>query len=524
MPSASGCCGPDAVADPPPLLAIEGLCKSFFGVQVLFDVGLSLRRGEVLGLVGENGSGKSTTMNILGGVHRPDRGRMAIDGRDYAPRGPKDAEALGIAFIHQELNLFKNLTIEENLFIGGFPKMARRLPLIDRRKLREQARQLLAAIDLDLAPDTPVSPLSQGERQLVEIAKALGADARIVIFDEPTTSLTSRETERLFAQIERLRQQGIAVVYISHILGDVLRLCDQITVLRDGHVVGSEAKAAMTVDRLITLMVGRTIDQIYPPRDSSIRPGTPVLEVRGLSQRGIVSDIGLTVQAGEVVGIAGLMGSGRSELARILFGLDPCESGSIRIDGKALDSATPQAAMERGMAFLTEDRRAEGLMMDAAIADNIALPSLPRFSAGFARLLERTRLGDEVERTGRGVQVNARDFVTTLAKNLSGGNQQKVVIGKWLLRQPRLFILDEPTRGIDVGAKYEVYKIINRLAAAGTGILMISSEIEELIGMCDRILVMAHGEIRGELARETFDREAILRAAMWGTVRHGAAA
>jgi ABC-type sugar transport system ATPase subunit len=505
------------------MLRIQGLCKSFFGVEVLHEVGLELRAGEVLGLVGENGSGKSTTMNILGGVHRPDRGAMTLDGEPYAPRGPKDAAERGIAFIHQELNLFRNLTVEENLFIGGFPRLLPGLPFIDRRRVRERARELLAAIELDLAPGTPVARLSQGERQLVEIAKALGADARIVIFDEPTTSLTARESERLFAQIDRLRARGIAIIYISHILGDVMRLCDRVTVLRDGRVVGSAPTTEMTVDRLITLMVGRTIDQIYPPRVRAARPGTPVLAVRGLSQPGVVRDISLGVQPGEVVGIAGLMGSGRSELARILFGLDPKAAGTVQVDGEPLEDASPEAAMARGMAFLTEDRRAEGLMMAAPIADNIALPSLLGFTAGWARLLERTRLGDAVERTGRDVQVNARDFVATLVKNLSGGNQQKVVIGKWLLREPRLFILDEPTRGIDVGAKYEVYKIVNRLAAAGTGILMISSEIEELIGMCDRILVMGHGEIRGEFPKERFDREAILRSAMWDGVKGAAA-
>ena len=506
-----------------PLLTVEGLCKSFFGVQVLHDVGLDLAAGEVLGLVGENGSGKSTTMNILGGVHRPDRGAMTLGGQPYAPRGPKDAEARGIAFIHQELNLFKNLTVEENLFIGGFPRLVGGLPFIDRRKVRGRAKELLAAIQLDVAPGTPVARLSQGERQLVEIAKALGADARIVIFDEPTTSLTARETERLFAQIGRLRARGIAIIYISHILGDVMRLCGRITVLRDGRVVvGGTPRAEMTVDRLITAMVGRTIDQIYPPREPTARSGAPALEVRGLTQPGVVKDVSLRVQPGEVVGVAGLMGSGRSELARILFGLDPFASGTIAVDGVPLEAPTPQAAMERGIAFLTEDRRAEGLLMAAPVADNLALPSLPAYATGWGRLLERTRLGEAVERTGRDVQVNARDFARTLVKNLSGGNQQKVVIGKWLLRGPRLFILDEPTRGIDVGAKYEVYKLVNRLAEDGTGLLVISSEIEELIGMCDRILVMGHGEIRGEFERAAFEREAILRRAMWDGVKGAA--
>jgi ribose transport system ATP-binding protein len=506
-----------------PLLRIEGLTKSFFGVRVLHEVALSLAPGEVLGLVGENGSGKSTTMNILGGVHQPDSGRMTLAGEPYAPRSPRDAEAAGIAFIHQELNLFKNLSVEENLFIGGFPRLVPGLPFIDRRKVRARAREMLAAVDLDVPPGTPLSRLSQGERQLVEIAKALGADARIVIFDEPTTSLTARESRRLFELIGRLRARGIAVIYISHILSDVMALCDSVTVLRDGRVVGQAPVAEMSVDRLIALMVGRTIDQIYPPRDTVPGGGTPVLEVEGLTQPGIVKDVSFAVRPGEVLGVSGLMGSGRSETARILFGLDPYASGTIRVDGKPLERPTPQAAMERGIAFLTEDRRLEGLLMDGPIADNIGLPSLPDFSARFARLIERPRLGERVEAVGREVQVNARDFARTLAKNLSGGNQQKVVIGKWLLRGPRLFILDEPTRGIDVGAKYEVYKLVNRLAAQGAGVLMISSEIEELIGMCDRIMVMSHGEVRGFFDRERFDREAIMRAAMWDGVKGRAA-
>ena len=502
-----------------PLLAVEGLTKSFFGVRVLHGIGLTLDAGRVLGLVGENGSGKSTTMNILGGVHQPDAGRVTLAGRAYAPRSPKDAEAAGIAFIHQELNLFKNLSVEENLFIGGFPRLAHGLPFIDRRRVRARARELLSAVELDIPTSTPLSRLSQGERQLVEIAKALGTDTRIVIFDEPTTSLTARESERLFALISRLRSRGIAVIYISHILGDVVRLCDSVVVLRDGRVVGQAPVAEMAVDRLIALMVGRTIDQIYPPRETAPREGTPVLEVQGLTQPGVVKDVTFAVRPGEVLGVAGLMGSGRSEMARILFGLDPCRSGTIRVDGRPLERPTPQLAMDRGIAFLTEDRRAEGLLMDGTIVDNIALPSLPAFSSRWARLIERPRLGARVEEVGREVQVNARDLARTLAKNLSGGNQQKVVIGKWLLRGPRLFILDEPTRGIDVGAKYEIYKLINRLAAEGAGILMISSEIEELIGMCHRIMVMSHGETRGFFDGAAFDREALLRAAMWDGVK-----
>jgi ABC-type sugar transport system ATPase subunit len=505
-----------------PFFVAHGLCKSFFGVQVLHDMGFSMRPGQVLGLVGENGSGKSTTMNILGGVLPMDAGRMTLDGTDYRPRNPREAEARGIAFIHQELNLFRNLTVAENLFIAGFPKRFSGLPFIDRARVRTRTLELLSAVDLDVPPNTPVSRLSQGERQLVEIAKALGSSARIIIFDEPTTSLTTRETDRLFDIIDRLRRQGIAIIYISHILRDVLRLCDEIVVLRDGHLVGQAPRAEMTEERMISLMVGRRIDQIFPPRDPPVQLGAPVLEVCGLNQRGMVKDIALSLRAGEVLGVSGLMGAGRSELARMLFGIDPYESGEVRIGGTVVATLSPAACMAHGMAFLTEDRRAEGLMMEASIADNVALASLPDFGRSWMRLIDRTRLGDEVSRVSASVRINARDLRQTLVKNLSGGNQQKVVIGKWLLHNPRVFILDEPTRGIDVGAKYEVYKIVNQLAAEGTGVLFISSEIEELIGMCDRILVMAHGEIRAEFDHAAFDREAILRAAMWHGIREPA--
>lgn len=503
----------DGVTAAPPLLHAQGLCKSFFGVQVLHDVGFTLDAGKVLGLVGENGSGKSTTMNLLGGVHPMDAGRVLLAGAPYHPRTPRDASAAGIAFIHQELNLFRNLSIAENLFIGDFPRRAWGRALIDRRRMRERARALLATVDLDVDPATPVSRLSQGERQLVEIAKAIRDEARVVIFDEPTTSLTTRETERLFGIIGRLRRQGIGVIYISHILSDVMAVCDDIVVLRDGHVVAAAPRAAMTIEGMIASMVGRAMDQLFPPRTA---PATAekILEVRGVTQRGVVRDIGFDLHRGEVLGVSGLMGAGRSELARILFGLDPFERGEIRVGGSPLRSPSPASCMDRGMAFLTEDRRAEGLMMEAPILANMALPSLLGYARAWPHLIERGRLERDAQETGASMRIAGADLGRTLVKNLSGGNQQKVVIGKWLLRHPVVFILDEPTRGIDVGAKHEVYRIIDRLAAGGAGVLFISSEIEELAGMCDRIMVMAHGEIQGTVERDAFRREDILRLAM----------
>jgi ribose transport system ATP-binding protein len=506
----------------PVLLKAEGLCKSFFGVQVLHDVGFSLSPGKILGLVGENGSGKSTTMNILGGVHQPDAGRLFFNGASYQPKSPRDAARLGIAFIHQELNLFRNLSVAENLFIAGFPKLVGGLPFIDHRAARAGAADLLAAVKLDVPPMTPISQLSPGERQLVEIAKALGSSAKVIIFDEPTTSLTTRETDRLFDLIDGLRAKGVAMIYISHILGDVMRLCDDIVVLRDGHIVRTAPKSAMTVENMISLMVGRNIDQMFPLRESQPRTDVPVLEVSGVTQRGTVKDISFSLRPGEVLGVSGLMGAGRSELARIVFGIDGFESGEIALQGAEIKSPSPSACMGRGIAFLTEDRRAEGLMMDAPISQNIELPSLQNYTAGFLRFVDQPRLEGDAEKISAAVQIGARDIRRTLVKNLSGGNQQKVVIGKWLLRTPRVFILDEPTRGIDVGAKNEVYKTINRLAVDGAGILMISSEIEELIGMCDRIMVMAHGEIHATFDRADFNREEILRAAMWNGNRRAA--
>lgn len=497
------------------LLSVRNLDKSFFGVQVLRDVSFDLRAGHVLGLVGENGSGKSTTMNIIGGILRKDAGRIDFGGAEMAPQSPREAQAMGLAFIHQELSLFPNLTVEENIFLDHFPRYAKRLPLIDRGTMRRQARAALELVDLKVSPNTPVSRLPQGERQLVEIVKALSRDARLIIFDEPTTSLTAQESDRLFRIIERLRGQGISIIYISHILGDVMRLCDDIVVLRDGQVVAAEPRATITVERMITRMVGRSIDNLFPEREPLLDLARTALSLRAVSQPGIVKDVSFDLHPGEVLGVSGLMGSGRSELARIVFGLDPYASGEIRVGDSLLPPDSPRAAMDRGLAFLTEDRRGEGLMMEASIRDNILLPSLQEHASGAFRFLRPAQLGAVANDMAQKVQVRAAALDRTAVRALSGGNQQKVVIGKWLLCKPSVFILDEPTRGIDVGAKFEVYKIINQLVADGAAVLLISSEIEELIGMADRIIVIGRGEVRGFFDRAAYDREALMRAALW---------
>lgn len=495
-----------------PALEFDRITKRFFGVAALSDVSLSVQEGHVLGLIGENGAGKSTLMNILGGVTPPDQGTIRLFGRAYRPVGPADAGEAGIAFIHQELNLFANLSIVDNLHIDGFPHLAR-LPFINTSEAHRRAEKLLSSVDLDVSPATPVELLTPGERQLVEIAKALNRDSRIIIFDEPTTSLTNAERERLFHLIDRLHDQGRTLIYISHSLEDVLRLADAIAVLRDGSLASMGPRREYSVDRMISDMVGRQIEQMYPARNSA--PGkAPILEVRAVSQPGIVKDIDLTLYEGEVLGVFGLMGSGRSELARIVFGLDPCRTGHIRVQCRDLGKSSPAGSIRNSVAFVTENRRQEGLLMDASVAENLDLVSLDRF-ANYppVNIIDRTAASKSALRIVESLKIKSGPIRQHPAKNLSGGNQQKVVIGKWLLTDPGVLILDEPTRGIDVGAKYEVYGIINELAAGGTGILYISSEIEELVGMCDRIVVMRNGRIETEFRRADFDQERILQAA-----------
>ena len=493
------------------ILSFENIEKSFFGVRVLKGIALGVPRGKVLGLVGENGAGKSTLMNLMGGVHAPDGGQMLLDGKPYAPRTPSDANDAGIAFIHQELNLFTNLSIAENIFIDGFPRLSW-LPLLNRRHMRARTQQFLEAVELNVSPDTLVEKLSPGERQLAEIAKALSFDARIIIFDEPTTSLTARETERLFRLIDRLRSDGASIIYISHILPDVMRLADEIAVLRDGELVEHGQTGEFTINRMIALMVGRAIEQLYPERNAAPTT-TPVLEVQGVSQHGIVEEIDFTLHKGEILGVFGLMGSGRSELARILFGLDNHERGEILIEGKPYRKPSARRSIDAGMAFVTENRRDEGLLMDISIAENIGLVALPHYAPATAAAVRESRYYDQIRTVSESLAIKSGNIRQQAVKTLSGGNQQKTVIGKWLLDKPSVLIVDEPTRGVDVGAKYEIYSILNDLAADGAGILFISSELEELMGVCDRMLVMSNGEIQATFARSEFDKERILRAA-----------
>ena len=489
-------------------LALEDLSKGFFGVPAVKGVSLSVEEGRCLALIGENGAGKTTLMNLIGGVLTPDAGRMTRLGVPYAPSGPADATTAGIAFIHQELNLFPNLSIAENVHIDRLPRTG---PFVRRGRMRHATAQVLERIGLDLAPDTRVEMLSPGERQLVEIAKALVADARVIILDEPTTSLTHRETERLFALLRQLRSEGRALIYISHVLQDVLELADDLVVLRDGARVGGGPAAEFDVPRMISMMVGREIDQLFPSRKHAPRDAV-ALRLDQVSQPRVVREVSLSLHEGEVLGVFGLMGAGRSELARIVFGLDPYSDGTITLDGATFGTDGPQKRIARGMAFVTEDRREEGLLMDSSVSENLALVSLRRFVRG-GGLVSRGALEESGQAAAARLRLKADARLAQPVRSLSGGNQQKVVIGKWLVERPCVLIMDEPTRGIDVGAKYEVFTIMNDLAAQGTAVLYISSELEELIGVADRILVMREGMIAGEFPRAAFDTNAILGAA-----------
>lgn len=493
-----------------PIIALRNIHKAFFGVGVLRDVTFEIAAGSTLGLVGENGAGKSTLMNILGGNLSCDSGEILLNGLPFEPRSPRDADEAGLAFIHQELNLFPNLSIAENLFLTHFPQQ---FGWIRHREAHRRTAELLRRVGLNVKPQTKVESLSAGERQLVEIAKALHHRSQIIIFDEPTTSLAEQETQRLFQLIRSLQTEGIAMVYISHALGDVQQLCDHVVILRDGSVVGSGPIDQYDTPRMVNLMVGRTVDQLFPA-STSTPSGEKLLSVRDVTRTGVVRGISFDLHRGETLGIAGLMGSGRTELARILFGLDRCESGTIQLGGAPVTHLDVRGRIAQGLAMLTESRREDGLFMHASISENLSIVAAPRFANRLTGWIRQTLLNDQIEAMSRSVGLRGVVDRRQPVRTLSGGNQQKIVLGKWLMDEPQVLILDEPTRGIDVGAKYEIYSLIDRLAAGGSGILVISSEIDELVGICDRILVMSQGEIRDQLDRDSFDRQRILHAGL----------
>ena len=489
-----------------PLLAVQGVSKNFSGVQALADVDLTLLPGERLAVIGENGAGKSTLMKILAGVLPSDRGRIRLRGRPIEIRSVKDALEHGIALIHQELNLAPNLDLGANIFLGREPR--RRL-LIDRSRIRRQSVRYLEMVGLDLSPGRLVSSLSIGQQQLVEIAKALAVDARILIMDEPTSSLSQHETLRLFEVIRDLKGRGVSVIYISHRLGEVQNLADRVEVLRDGENAGALEREEISHDRMVRLMVGRNISQFYHHLDR--QPGPPILEVEELCTGAYPKNpLSFHVRGGEIVGVAGLVGAGRTGVLQTLFGINPPLSGRIEVSGKPLRPGRPLEAIRAGIALVPEDRKKQALILDMALRVNLSLVRLRRDQRfGF---LDRGREADLVDQTIGRLSIRCQGSEQPV-KYLSGGNQQKVVLGRWLAMDPSVLLLDEPTRGVDVGSKEEIYRLIEQLAARGVAVLFVSSEMEEILGLPDRVLVMHQGSITGELARDELSEERIMELA-----------
>ncbi|MER6092101.1 sugar ABC transporter ATP-binding protein [Streptomyces bluensis] len=507
------------------LLRIEGIRKAFPGVVALDGVDFDLRRGEVHVLLGENGAGKSTLIKMLSGAYRPDAGRIVVGGEEVRIHGAQDSERLGIATIYQEFNLVPDLTVAENIFLGRQP---RRFGLIDRRRMEADAAALLERVGVNVSPHARVRELGIARLQMVEIAKALSLNARVLIMDEPTAVLTSEEVDKLFAIVRRLREDGVGIVFITHHLEEIAALGDRVTVIRDGRSVG-QVPASTPEDELVRLMVGRSIEAQYPRERpdtgealgsgalGSEAPHTEaphseaLLKVEGLTRDGVFHDVSFEVRAGEVVGVAGLVGAGRTEVVRPVFGADPYDKGLVKVAGAELRRHDVNAAMRAGIGLVPEDRKGQGLVLDASVAENLGLVTLRGATkGGFVDLKGQheaaARIAEQLGVRMAGLHQHVR--------TLSGGNQQKVVIGKWLLADTKVLILDEPTRGIDVGAKVEIYQLINELTAAGAAVLMISSDLPEVLGMSDRVLVMAQGRIAGELPAAEATQDAVMALAV----------
>ena len=486
---------------PKPLLTLAGISKNFGGVHALRGVDFDVRAGEVHALVGENGAGKSTAMKVIAGNHVPDGGTIHLDGESMQFRTPHDALVRGIALIHQETALAPDLTVAENVMICHLPGIIRW------REMYGKASELIRGLGFDIDPSAPVSSLSTAQRQIVEIAKALSLNVKLLVLDEPTASLAPSDASRLLDIVRSLRQRGVGIVYISHRLNEVFEIADRITVLKDGEKVATVAPSEVDMDGLIRLMVGRPLAALFPPREG-VAIGEVVLKVDGLTRRGVVDHVSLQVRAGEVVGIGGLIGSGRTELARLIFGADRADAGSVGIDGLDVTPQSTGAGVAAGIGLVPEDRKSQGAVLSMPIRINSTMARLSDVSHWFGSL----RLGHErqiVAGLMKRLQIKARDMDADVS-TLSGGNQQKVVLAKWFHAQGRVIILDEPTRGVDVGAKAEIYTLINTLAAQGMAIVVVSSEHAELMGICDRILVMGGGRLRGQLDPGEFSEEAIV--------------
>jgi ribose transport system ATP-binding protein len=488
------------------LLRMEGISKSFPGVKALQGVSLRLDQGEVLGVCGENGAGKSTLMKILSGIYQAETGEIRFAGQPVKISSPRHAETLGIAIVHQELNLVPHLTVAENILMGRIPS---RMGIVSKSAMFRRAAELLAEIGFDLNPHAAARDLGIGQQQAVELVKTLSTDARIVIMDEPTAALSPDEADKLFEVIERLRHKGIGIIYISHRLEEVMAITDRIVVLRDGEMVGERKTTETTIPEIVNLMVGRKVENLFS-HQSTVRSEV-LLEVQGLSRHGRVYDVSFSLRRGEVVGIAGLMGSGRTELLEAIYGAAPRSAGTVRVEGDQVAGASPYDAISKGMVFLPEDRKTQALMLSQSIRKNITLPILSRLKGLFGTVAvgQETRL---VEDLSRQLKVKAPS-PETVVQGLSGGNQQKVVLAKWIGTKPKVLLLDEPTRGIDVGAKAEIYELIRRLAADGAGVVLVSSELPEVLGLSDRVLVMNKGRVAAEFDRADATPDSVMLAA-----------
>ena len=490
-----------------PLLMVRDVSKSFGVVAAVQGVSFPLHAGEVHALVGENGAGKSTIVKMLAGVHRPDSGQIEIDGQPVELNSPADAKAAGIAVIYQEPTLFPDLSVAENIAMGRQPLA--RFGAIDRAAVNREAVRLFTRLGVSIEPTRPARGLSIADQQIVEIAKALSSEARIVVMDEPTAALSGAEVDRLFAVARSLRDSGAALVFISHRLEEITALCQRVTIMRDGRHVSTDAMSDLTVDEMVRRMVGRDLGALFPKED--VVPGAVVLEVEGLSRVGVFADITFSVRAGEIVALAGLVGSGRSEVMQSVFGVDPRDDGTVKVLGKKVKAASPKAAMAAGIALVPEDRRQQGLVMGLSIERNVTLPR-SRALSRLGLLLGRSERQSAAQWTQR-LQTKYGRLSDPVA-TLSGGNQQKVVLAKWLAMRPQVLIVDEPTRGIDVATKAEVHRLMSGLAGEGVAVVMVSSELPEVLGMADRVLVMREGRLVAEIPRSSATEESIMFAAM----------
>lgn len=488
------------------LLEMKNIQKSFYGNQVLHNVNLSLETGSVHALMGENGAGKSTLMNILVGIHKRDGGVVKIDGKEVEITSPVEAQMNGIAMIHQELSSVSEMSVAENIYLGREPVKG---GLIDYRKMYKQTEDLLNMLNIGLNPKTKMGTLRMADQQMVEIAKAVSQNARILVMDEPTSSITDREVESLFKIIRDLKAKGTGIIYISHKMDEVYTITDKITILRDGASIATWNTKEATNDMVVKAMVGRDLTEQYPKQIVEI--GEPILELKGLSRPGEFENINLTLHRGEILGLVGLVGAGRTETMKALFGITRPKRGEIYLKGKKVEIKNPKAAINAGIAYVTEDRKGEGLVLPMSIAHNTTLSSLKELSAGL--FIKRIQEKKEVDKQIKDLKVKTSS-PNLAVKQLSGGNQQKVVLAKWMMKNPDVIIFDEPTRGIDVGAKAEIYKLMGDIVSQGKAIIMISSEMPEAMGMSDRIIILSNQKQAGELDRSEFCQESIMRMAM----------